>query len=168
MNAFDLFVFKLTLLSFCGLLCWVAFTDYTRYVIPNSICLAIVALFPAFVLASPVPVDWPGHVSVGAAILGLGFVFYIFDLTGGGDVKLLAATSLWAGQELILEYLLVVALGGGLMSLIALAKLRVFRFGSAGGPSFGVRLSAAMKTHVAYGVAIAAGGLFLAGRLVGV
>ncbi|MBL6931229.1 MAG: hypothetical protein ISR46_06980, partial [Rhodospirillales bacterium] len=52
----DTFVISL----FLGLLVLAAINDVAEYRIPNRINLAIAALYPAHVLASPVSVDWMG------------------------------------------------------------------------------------------------------------
>jgi prepilin peptidase CpaA len=59
----------------------------------------------------------------GAAVLVTGMVAYHFGVLGAGDVKLLAAVSLWAGFEYLFVYLFVVALcGGGLVVLLWLLR----------------------------------------------
>jgi prepilin peptidase CpaA len=168
MLALNSFIYDLSIVCFAGLLCWAAISDISRFIIPNSICLGIVALFPAFVLAAPSPVDWVGHITTASIMFGIGFVFFMLRLTGGGDVKMLVAASLWAGPTLIIPFLIAIAMAGGVLSLLTLTRLRVFRLRPSGGPSFGVRLGSAMKAHVPYGVAIAAGGLMVIYRLQGV
>ena len=168
MFALNSFIYDLSIVCFAGLLCWAAISDISRFVIPNSICLGIIALFPAYGLAAPHSIDWVGHIATAGAMLGIGFVFYVMHLTGGGDVKMLVVASLWAGPGLIIPFLVAVAMAGGVLSLLTLTRLKVFRLRPAGGPSFGLRLGAAMKAHVPYGVAIAAGGLMIVYRLQGV
>lgn len=165
MGAYSLFVFQSVIVCFAGLLCWAALSDVSKYIIPNSVCLGIVGLFPAFVLAAPIPVDWAGHLVTALVMFAIGFIFFAFRLTGGGDVKLLAATALWAGPEQILPFLFAVAIAGGVLSLLTLTRLKVFQLRSGDGVSFGVRLGSAMQTHVPYGAAITAGGVMVAVRL---
>jgi len=148
MFALNSFIYNLSIVCFAGLLCWAAISDISRFIIPNAICLGIIELFPAYVLAAPSPVDWVGHIAIASIMFGIGYVFFILRLTGGGDVKMLVAASLWAGPSLILPFLIVVAMAGGVLSLLTLTRLRVFRLRPAGGPSFGVRLGAAMQAHV--------------------
>jgi prepilin peptidase CpaA len=168
MFALNSFINELAIISFAGLLCWAAISDISRFVIPNTICLGIVALFPAYVLSAPGPIDWVGNIVTASIMFGIGFVFFIFRLTGGGDVKMLVAASLWAGPALIMPFLVAVAMAGGVLSLLTMTRLKVFRLRPASGPSFGVRFGSALKAHVPYGVAIAAGGLLIVFRLQGV
>lgn len=162
------FIYDLSIVCFAGLLCWAAISDISRFIIPNAICLGILTLFPAYVLAAPESVDWAGHIATASIMFAVGFVFFVLRLSGGGDVKLLVAASLWAGPDLIIPFLVVIAMAGGVLSLLTLTRLKVFSFRAASGASFGVRLGSAMKAHVPYGVAIAAGGLMVVYRLQGV
>ncbi|MBF0334817.1 MAG: pilus assembly protein CpaA, partial [Alphaproteobacteria bacterium] len=83
---------------------------------------------------------------------------------GGGDVKLMAATALWLGLGLALPFVVAVGLFGGALTLILLTlrhtHIQAFIQSLAGLPPVLERGAA-----VPYGVAICAGGLFLAGRL---
>jgi prepilin peptidase CpaA len=112
------------------------------------------------VLASPAPVAWLGALAVAAAALAVGLGLFAARAMGGGDVKLIAAIALWAGPALVLPFLFVVALAGGALSLVMLsaARLRPVLVREA----VPQPLSA---LRVPYGVAVAAGGLFVASRL---
>ena len=90
---------------------------------------------------------------VAGALLLIGFGLFAFGHIGGGDVKLLAASALWAGPELILAFLLLTAMAGGLLSAALLVQNRYgWVLGFASGDEGAV---------VPYGVALAAGGLFV-------
>ncbi len=168
MFALNIFIYDLSIVCFAGLLCWAAISDMSRFIIPNSVCLGIIILFPAYALSAPAPVDWIGHIATASAMFGIGFLFFVFRLAGGGDVKMLVAASLWAGPALIIPFLVVVAMAGGVLSILTMTRLKVFRLRPASGASFSVRFGSAMKAHVPYGVAIAAGGLMVIYRLQGV
>lgn len=102
-----------------GLLLVACWTDVTAYRIPNWIPLVILALFPAFALASGLPPHQVlGHGAAFAAALAGGFALFAWNKLGGGDVKLFAAVALWAGWGHPLVYLvLFTALFGGVISL---------------------------------------------------
>ena len=156
--------FDATLLAlFLALLAWAALSDGLRFRIPNPACLAIALLYPAHVLASPLPVDWPGALLIAGILFAAGLGLFVKGLVGGGDVKLLSAAALWAGPDLILPLLIVMGLTGGLLAIIVwlLQYLRHFRAaGWAGvtllGPDGGG------FERVPYGVAIVAGGAYTA------
>ena len=57
MEALGTFAMYLAIAAFAGLAGWAAYVDYTRYIIPNRICLAIAALYPLYVIAAPHAVD---------------------------------------------------------------------------------------------------------------
>ena len=149
-----------------GLLCWAAFSDFLKFVIPNQVCVAIAALYPLYALAMP-DVDWAGGIACGVIVFALGFVFFALRLTGGGDVKMLSAVSIWAGPPLILPFLIVTAFAGGVLSLAALVRLLPGRLRPAGRAGFSMRETPVMRERVPYGVAIAVGGIYIAVQLLG-
>lgn len=97
--------------------------DVSKFIIPNWIVGIIIALYPVMILMSPAPIDWVSSlmVFVGMFIVGLGI--FAVKLMGGGDVKLLAACSLWIGLAPLGEFLIYVAiLGGGLAILLLVVR----------------------------------------------
>ncbi|MFQ5970768.1 MAG: prepilin peptidase [Alphaproteobacteria bacterium] len=147
---------------FGALLAAAAFMDVRTFAIPNRLSVAVLALYPAHVLASPLPVDWQAGLVVGIAVFIVCTVIFSLGWMGGGDVKLLTAAAVWAGPELLPHMLFLVAAIGGLHSLLEMIRLgyprRIWlRF---------VRAESAAPTTtreiVPYGVAISAGGLFIA------
>ncbi len=150
------------LLAFATLLGMAALNDFRSLVIPNRLCLAIVALYPAHVLASSTPVDWASGLMAGGVVFGIGTVMFALRLTGGGDVKLMAAAGVWAGLEMLPMMVLLVMAVGGCYSLFEAIRLkypqRILRrllkreqVRQTGG-----------KDVVPYGVAISTGGLYVA------
>ncbi len=147
-----------------GLLCWAAFSDFLKFIIPNQVCVAVAALYPLYVWAAVPDVDWAGGIACGTIVFALGFVFFALRLTGGGDVKLLSAVSIWAGPTLVLPFLAVTAFAGGVVSLATLIRVRLRPAGRIG---FSMRETPAMRERVPYGVAIAVGGVYVAVQLMG-
>ena len=148
-----------------GLMIWAAVCDFTSLRIPNRLPLAVVLLFAAHAAANPGTVDWPGGLLVALAVFAVAATFFHFRLMGGGDVKLMAAVALWAGPHGVLEFLLVVGLAGGVLALIAVTPLR-FVFAEAAAALGGAKaVRGAFLGVVPYGLAIAAGGLFVAAGL---
>ena len=97
---------------------------------------------------------------MGAAVFAVGVGLFVLKLTGGGDVKLLAATALWAGTERVLGLLLVMALAGGVLALVMwLAR------GGARYAAGGVEDVSLGRMRLPYGLAIASGGWFVAAHL---
>ncbi len=162
--SFEFGISQLVNLIFMGLLIWGAVSDFCDYVIPNRLCLAIALLFPAYVLARGGDVDWAGAILVAAAVFAVGACFFALNLAGGGDVKFLSAAALWAGPAWIVPLLAITALSGGVIALMMLSRFRFARPHPEDGPSGGARASS-LKQPMPYGVAIATGGLYVAGRL---
>ena len=159
---FPLLVDRLTLTLFAGLLVWAAWSDLREYIIPNRICLAIAALYPAHVIASGSPEMVPGALAAAAATFTAGFALFAFRIAGGGDVKLMTAVALWAGPAQIVSFLFMTALAGGLLA--AFLAVRAWRHEAEANPdgTLGLRLYAIRGTRVPYGAAIALGGLYIA------
>lgn len=145
--------------AFCVLLGWAALSDLQRRVIPNRISVAILALYPAHALTlSASQVAW--SVAVAAGVLILGMVVFARGWIGGGDVKLLSVVALWAGWPLAIELAVVTSLFGAVLALSWIALVRHFP------PLFPSTAAANGRTEMPYGVAIAAGGVYVATRLV--
>lgn len=161
---YDATIGQVVLIAAGAVLLMAAAQDFLDYLIPNRLVLTLVVLYPIYVLAAGGSIDWLGGLLVGASVLGVGLVLFAFRLIGGGDAKLLAATALWAGPTLILPFLLLTALAGGALALtmIACARLMVLFPGLLRIVS---RETAVLgRQKLAYGVAIAAGGLFVISR----
>jgi prepilin peptidase CpaA len=140
------------LLAAAILLIVAAITDARHYRIPNAVCLGLMGLFPVFVLTAPRSIEWDQHLMVFGLVLISGFAMFIGHLAGAGDIKLLAATGLWAGPHLIALFLVITAIAGGFLALI-MALLTYARNTS------GRRAVALAKVPIPYGIAIASGGL---------
>lgn len=140
--------------AFSGLLIAAAISDLQSRRIPNSISLAICGLFGFFALAEVIS----GAAFLGAVVWPLLSAFIVFLITaglfalrmmGGGDVKLMAATALFAGPALSLHFVLYVTLLGGFVAAGTLAHAKFSK------------VMALEQAKVPYGVAIAAGGLWV-------
>jgi len=114
---------------FLGLSAYAAFSDIARYRIANWISLAILADFIvvatiASVTGSLEPITIVWSLGAGATMLIAGFALFAAGIFGGGDAKLLAASALWFGWSGMFRYIILVALLGGLLSLVVLGLRR--------------------------------------------
>ena len=129
-----------------------AATDLRSRTISNALNAAITTGAPLFWWASGLSL-WPG-VATQLAVALAAFVvcagFFALRQMGGGDVKLLTATALWIDPLNFMRLLVVMAIAGGVISA---AMLIARRFREANAPA-----------QVPYGVAIAAGGLWVLSR----
>lgn len=141
-----------------------AVVDLRVFLIPNRVCLTILALLPlAWILHGPVP---PLASSVQAFLLTfmvLGIIWHIGHTVrwmsfGGGDWKLLSALAPWVGLQGLPGLLVVTALFGGIESVIILVFRAIvpskssLRTNSWTGPVL-------VSSGVPYGVSIALGGI---------
>jgi prepilin peptidase CpaA len=136
--------------------------DLRTMQIANAFPLAVLALFVVFAAVGLIS----GRLSAGALGLAVAYAGLVFaagaaafaaGALGGGDVKLLAAVSLFAGPARLLDFLAITAVVGGLMGIAILAGLPIGR--PAGD---GASLRARLRSGLPYGPAIAAGGLWVA------
>jgi prepilin peptidase CpaA len=97
----------------------------------------------------------------GVVMFGAGAAAFAAGALGGGDVKLLAAVSLFAGLQRLPGFLIITAIAGGLLGLAMLAGAPLGRPTMAGAGPLRQRL----RSGLPYGPAIAAGGLWVAGSL---
>ena len=156
-----------TVFLFAVLMLWAAYSDAKSFTIPNRLPIGIALLYPAFVIAAPTPVDWTGALMVSGALLVTGFVAFALKGLGGGDAKLLAAASLWAGTPGILDFILVTALTGGVMAGTMWLHHRFNR-----APAITHVLTTPAdedfaKEPMPYGVALCMGGLYTAFTILG-
>jgi len=152
-------VFHIAILAAAAiLLILAAVSDARTYRIPNKICLALLALFPFFVLTAPAAVEWKQHLMVFGFVLIPGFAMFMGNIAGAGDIKLLAATGLWAGPHLVAVFLITTMIAGGFLALLMVIlthrrnRSRKKAIALAGVP-------------IPYGVAISIGGLGILGML---
>ena len=156
---------QFTILAFAGLLIAAAASDWRSLTIPNRYSLALVALFPSYVIAMGGDVAWGMHLAFGAAAFLAGFLLFTLRICGGGDVKLFAAVSLWAGPALFAPMLIYTALCGGLMAIVLWLHHRFRRAGVPANLNFAADNITFAKQPMPYAMAIAAGGLFVALQL---
>jgi prepilin peptidase CpaA len=106
----------LTVFPVCML--FATFYDIFTMTIPNKISLVLIAAFAICAPLAGISITtalW----SVGLAlfVLSVGFALFSAGIMGGGDVKLLAASTLWFGTAFTLPYLLFGAILGGLLTI---------------------------------------------------
>ena len=152
------------------LLCIAAAFDSWKFIIPNAITVALIALFVVTALLLPDDMgwrDWLSHVGAAGAVLAGGAVLFAFNKMGGGDVKLMTAVAFWAGFEYLADLLLYIALAGGALAIVLIIVRRVL---------FGLMTAASLTKlavprmllsgePVPYGLAIAPSAIFLGTRL---
>ncbi len=166
----------LVLAVFGGLLLWAAYADFTRFVIPNAISIALVALYPVHVLTAPSEVFWPFAVAMAVVVFLVGFFMFVLGAMGGGDVKLMSACMLWVGPLYLIEFIGVMLATSILLAIYAAVRMAYeIGDGDEGAPPSGgaaarqrtgafkwvlnLRYVPLTKLNVPYGVAISAGGL---------
>jgi prepilin peptidase CpaA len=140
--------------------------DLRTMQIANGFSLTIVGLFVVWAATGLAggqmsPTDLAASLACGAAVFGVGALAFAAGALGGGDVKLLAAVSLFAGPPRLLDLLFITAIAGGALALAILAGAPIGRPAMAvAGP-----LRARLRNGLPYGPAIAAGGLWVAASL---
>ena len=106
------------LAGFAGLMATAAFEDGRRLIIPNGLILGLCILWPAHVATAPaLTLAAAGFAALcAAAVFIAGALLFSRGLIGGGDVKLLAAATLWAGPGATLSLLCLTGLLGGVFA----------------------------------------------------
>ncbi len=113
-------------LVFPAAMVYAGWSDVVSYEVPNWVSVCLVAAFAvAAVVAgfSITTVAW--HLGAGAAMLIVGWGLFAVGAVGGADAKMLAAAAVWTGWPALAEYLLVVALCGGVLALGLIVWRRV-------------------------------------------
>ena len=146
--------------AFVALLGAAAMTDIWNRRIPNVIPLLLAVVFPLTLVVIGLPADWPFHLFGAGLVLALGVVLFNRGLLGGGDVKLIAAATLWYGVDRLPIFLFAVSIVGGALGLVTiiakLARSVIPSLASRGPSSRSLR-----GMEIPYGVAIALGGIIV-------
>ena len=143
----------LTVFPVCML--FATFYDIFTMTIPNKITLILIA---AFAICAPLAgislatALW--SIGLSFVVLIIGFGLFSAGIMGGGDVKLLAASTLWFGTAFTVPYLLYASILGGVLTLgiLLLRRLPVL-------PLFAMKFSWIERLHdkkqgVPYGAAL--------------
>lgn len=145
---------------FCML--FAAISDMLSMTIANRVSALLVA---TFVLVAPLAgMDWATfglHLGAGFLVLCVTFTLFAIGGMGGGDAKLLAATSVWMGFSLVLlQYLVLASIIGGLLT-IAIVLYRKSPLALITSQNVFLRHFADEKVGVPYGIALGLGGLLI-------
>ena len=155
------FLFLPTLVLFPVLMAFSASSDLITMTIPNRVSIALVVGYVVLALALGIPLSTIAvDVSCGLVVLVLTFGLFSLGWIGGGDAKLAAATAIWLGWALILDYGLIASVLGGVLTigLILSRKLQL--------PKWAARFDWIARLHhpetgVPYGIALSIAGLAL-------
>lgn len=145
--------FKLALLCALGILLVAAcVTDLRARIISNRLNLAIAAMAPLWWVANGLEL-WPDMaIQLGLALIVFALFATLFAMgcMGGGDVKLLGALALWFPWQAVLSMLMVMAVLGGVVTIVTVVHHRMTR-----------RLG---QPQIPYGIAISVAALWLIGE----
>ena len=154
------------LAAFAILLIAAGWQDLRTLRIANRLSLAMVAAFAVWAAAGVAL----GQLSAATlaitifcslAVFAIGATGFAAGVLGGGDVKLLAAASLFAGSAHLVDFLVVTALVGGALGLAVLAGAPI----GPAAPAADGTVRARLRSGLPYGPAIAAGGLWVVAAL---
>ena len=168
-------VLEAILVVVAGLYAWAAVSDARTMIIPNVIPASIFGLYLVFQAAQwflgldPAAVPLLPSLAAGAAVSVIFVGLFALNWLGGGDVKLIGASAFWAGTQHLLDFFVVMAIAGGLLSIFFLVKNKVEekktqdKQGKIGGSA---KTKERKKSHIPYGIAISTGGLFTVNEII--
>jgi len=129
-----------------------AATDIRSRIISNRLNAAIALLAPLYWWSAGLS-PWPDmaiQLGLGLSVLILFAALFAAGMMGGGDVKMLAAIALWLPAGALLSLLMIMALLGGVVTIVTVIHHRMTR-----------RIG---QVEIPYGVAIALAGLWVIGE----
>lgn len=140
-------------------LAFAALTDLFSMTIPNRVSVILLGAF--FVIGPLSGMDLQVlalSIAAGAAVFLTCFILFAFNTMGGGDAKLLTSCAVWFGfNQSLIEFLVAVALIGGMLTLcIVILRSRSEEIMATGLP---IPHSLLVAKKVPYGIAIAIAGL---------
>ncbi len=139
-------------------LVFAAFTDIKSRQISNKLNLAIVVGAPVFWFASGIsflpegptmfaPTSVIFQIVIALAVFIVSAGLFAIKMMGGGDVKLLTALALWIEPSAFMQLLIIMAIAGGVLTIVMGAYHFIQRQKE--------------RLAIPYGVAIAFGGLWV-------
>lgn len=151
------FLYYIALFAFGLGLCIAAYSDIKRRRISNKLTLTLALVAIGIVVLSylmgrfPLSHVWAYFVTGGVVFI-LCFLMFYFGIMGGGDAKLIPSVALVAGPFYLAEFIVFMALTGGILAVMMLTARRIIP------EENHVKY---MLDKLPYGVAIAAGGCFI-------
>lgn len=145
---------------FC--MAYAAVSDMVSMTIANRVSLILVASFVVIAALTGMAMPQIGtHLLAGLVVLCVTFSLFALGVMGGGDAKLLAATAVWIGYDLLLlQYLVKASVLGGVLTLLILGYRRSPLSDVTGGYLF-LRNFADPKEGVPYGIVLGLAGLIV-------
>lgn len=144
------------LAAFVGLVLFAALSDIATMEIPNWVSIAAALLFPlAAWLADMSGAQIGLHLGVGVIVFLIGFGLFSIGVLGGGDVKVIAAVSVWTGLAALSSFAFAMTLAGGALALSIMVARKAAK-PAASTPAFLNRLLRP-ENGIPYAVAIAVG-----------
>ena len=134
--------------------------DLLEMKIPNWISLLLISVFFLSVLYLGPPLeDVFANIALSIGVFVAGFSLFAINKLGGGDVKILAAASLWIGVGAFLSFFVKMILIGGLFAFLILMFRRTPLLPVYAHTPWVMNLHQSAK-QMPYGVAIAGVGIF--------
>jgi prepilin peptidase CpaA len=130
-----------------ALLVVAAVIDVRTFTISNRLNLTVALLAPVYWLSLGLS-PWPGvaiQLAAGATVFMLFAGAFYAGMMGGGDVKLAAALALWFPPQATLQFIVIMSLAGGVLTVALVIWHRAKKLEG--------------RPQIPYGVAIAFGGL---------
>jgi prepilin peptidase CpaA len=150
-----------------AILLYLSLTDLKTRLLENKLVALYALLFLPYAWLNNLDLQQFGsHLLVAVLSFGVLFALFMLGAMGGGDVKLGAAVFLWAGPAQAFPVLVIVAWTGGLVAVMGWLADRQALQGLGWPPIRCLRHALSARRGVPYGVALAAGGLFILWRAV--
>ena len=157
---------------------WAALSDVRKYILSNRLCLSVVLLYPIFITSlyvngTPPTLEYIAYsVGIALVIFSVLVALFAYGYIGGGDVKLIPGVALWAGPSLIVNFLLITTLCGGLIAVLIISFQYVKKYLTKEKSSENINLSMSQSSqskneenNIPYGIGISTGGLYVAFKL---
>jgi len=146
-------------LAFSILVFSAAISDLLKLKIPNIIPILLLFLFVTCAVLIGWNLRWIFYnLLTATVVLIICFLLFNRGVFGGGDAKLISAISVWSGLDGLYEFILMMALSGGLLALIFLV-FRKFQLPLKLRSIVWLNRLRTSKNQVPYGIAISAGSL---------
>ncbi len=114
-------IYWLSVAAFAGAAVYGAYSDVRSRIIPNWVSVVVaVSFLPAALIGASDLYDILIRYGIGLALLAVCALLFARGMIGGGDAKLLPACSVWMGPQGVAGFIILTAIIGGMLAVIAL------------------------------------------------
>jgi len=138
---------------------YAAILNFRHIEVSNSLIASLLLLYPLIVMTAPFEINWIGAVLVAIGAFLIGFLFSSLNIIRVSDIKFVSAICLWAGPQMLVEFLSVTISTSSVLVLFFMTKEGVRQAQEGTGFARGIKFALWSKTPIPLGTAVTFGAI---------